>query len=909
MLAVSPNERDVFEKTFQALTGKASFPWQWRLFERLLGGDWPDPVAIPTGLGKTLVMAVWVLALASELMGLRDSRREPRIPRRLAYVVDRRVVVDQASEEAEALAKRLEHALKNAGDPLADKAGALKEAGCDDQVLAVSTLRGQRTLDKRWRLDPARPAIIVGTVDMIGSRLLFSAYGPVGRWGRPYEAGLLGQDCLIVLDEAHLSQPFDDTLAAVEDMVSRSKRLRPFAVLRMGATTRPSPSDRARFELSDEDRENGEIHRRLKADKHVKLQDLGENEKVADVLVEWAIERGKSERSASIGLVVNTVREAREVSEELRKRLRKSDLPYDDVLVLTGSMRGVERDDLVSDEKSTYHRRLRAGRKRDGVNAPAFLVATSCIEVGADIDLDHLATEAYPLDSLVQRLGRVNRRGKRSQPSQVLVVVPTEVNAVAKNVVDWLRSLATTRPELVPEDGRLDGSPDGLPRAAAEELGRSPERRAELCGAPPPVPRLGRAAVDDLAMTSLGFDDADRPDVSLWLRGCSPDDEGSYVELAWRTELDRVSNEEEAASLIEAFPLSPRETARCPLSEAVKLLQRLREKNEGLLVVVRNDEVRGYGFSSLPQDEARLFRLAAWSQIALPSSAGGYKDHFVDPESAGTVGDVADKALPESWAPRRRLWIEEALLRAGDPGSNGVEVPEAWRAEDTDDLRAACEEATRRLLGKDWDVVAAAGTAERGVLVARQRRRRFAESAEGDRASVGFSLPVALDQHLQDAERWARSLCAKLGLGKKVSEAIVEAARTHDLGKNRPWWQGAIGNTDGARPLAKAGRGGFDHAVNAGYRHELGSLMDLLGGEGSVDELVAHLVAAHHGFARPAFLPEAAGPAAPGGAPPVIADAARRFAKLQQDWGPWALAYLEAVVKAADALASREVGP
>jgi hypothetical protein len=40
----------------------------------------------------------------------------------------------------------------------------------------------------------------------------------------------------------------------------------------------------------------------------------------------------------------------------------------------------------------------------------------------------------------------------------------------------------------------------------------------------------------------------------------------------------------------------------------------------------------------------------------------------------------------------------------------------------------------------------------------------------------------------------------------------------------------------------------------------------------------------------------------------VIAEAALRFARLHQALGAWQLAYLEAVVKAADALASREVG-
>lgn len=905
---MSPNERPVFDDTFKALTGKASFPWQWELFRRLVAGDWPDPISIPTGLGKTSVMAVWVLALAQDLMGLRRSQRDPLLPRRLAYVVDRRVVVDQASEEAEALAKRLEHALRNLDDPLADRAEALKEAGCDDEVLAVSTLRGQRTLNTRWRLDPARPAIIVGTVDMIGSRLLFSAYGPVGRWGRPYEAGLLGQDCLIVLDEAHLSQPFDDTLAAVEDLVGRSKRVRPFAVLRMGATTRPSLSDRTPLVLSDEDRKKREVGKRLKAEKHIERRDLAEEEKLAGALAQWAVERAQAEPGASIGLVVNTVREARAVSKELHERLRKTGLSHDDVLVFTGSMRGIERDAVVSDERSMYHQRFRAGRKRDRGNRPAFLVATSCIEVGADIDLDHLVTEVCPLDSLVQRLGRVNRRGERLEPSHVLLAVPTEANGVSKNVADWLSSLPTSQPGLVVESGRLDGSPDGLPRAVAEELDRSPERRVELCGAPPPVPRLGPAVVDDLAMTSLGLVDADRPDVSLWLRGCDPDDEGRYVELAWRRELDLVSSESEATSLIEAFPLSPRETARCPLSEAVKLLGRFRVNGQGFLVLVRNGETDGHRASSLPSDEPGLFQLAGCSQIALPCSAGGYKDNFVDPDSQGTVTDVAEKASPETWAPRRRLWISGGLLRAGERGADGLEVPEAWYTEDADALCVVCEQTARTLLGTGWDLIAAGGTAERGVLVARQKRSRLLESAEGDRASVGFSSPVALEQHLKDAARWAGILCERLGLGKKISELVVEAARMHDLGKNRPWWQAAIGNTSGAAPLAKSGRSGFDDAINTGYRHELGSLMDLLERAASPSDLVAHLVTAHHGFGRPAFAPGAVGPSAPMGASQVILNAARRFASLHQEWGQWTLAYLEAVVKAADALASREPG-
>jgi hypothetical protein len=51
---------------------------------------------MPTGLGKTSVMAIWLLALAEQ------ARRGPefvKLPRRLIWVVDRRVVVDQATRE------------------------------------------------------------------------------------------------------------------------------------------------------------------------------------------------------------------------------------------------------------------------------------------------------------------------------------------------------------------------------------------------------------------------------------------------------------------------------------------------------------------------------------------------------------------------------------------------------------------------------------------------------------------------------------------------------------------------------------------------------------------------------------------------------------------------------------------
>jgi hypothetical protein len=238
-------------------------------------------------------------------------------------------------------------------------------------------------------------------------------------------------------------------------------------------------------------------------------------------------------------------------------------------------------------------------------------------------------------------------------------------------------------------DGALDAAPDGLPRTAAAELDSSlagtdhpdaHEPRIRLCGAPEPVPVLSRATVDDFAMTSLAWDDGDRPDVALWLHGCAPDDEGGYVEFGWRMELDWVGGEQDAAGLLDAFPLAPRETARCTLGDAVRLLRRLRaaqQHADRVLVLIRGGTARGRRIGLLPDDEAELYRLAAWAQIALPCSAGGYEHHFVNPDAESGVVDVADRALPATWAPRRRLWVREASIRVDLAGGGSAEATDA----------------------------------------------------------------------------------------------------------------------------------------------------------------------------------------------------------------------------------------
>src|SRR4051794_3049320 len=101
-----------FRAAFEALTGNPPFPWQQALYERFACGAVPASCDLATGLGKTAVIPIWLVALAT--LG-------PQVPRRLVYVVNRRTVVDQATEEA----KRLRDRLAASGRP--DVLGRLAE--------------------------------------------------------------------------------------------------------------------------------------------------------------------------------------------------------------------------------------------------------------------------------------------------------------------------------------------------------------------------------------------------------------------------------------------------------------------------------------------------------------------------------------------------------------------------------------------------------------------------------------------------------------------------------------------------------------------------------------------------------------------------------------------------------------
>lgn len=370
-----------FDYDFTLLTGNTPFPWQQALYERLVASDFPKVCDLPTGLGKTSVIALWLLALV----------RNPRLPRRLVYVVNRRTVVDQSTTEAERLRSQL---LQPEARDIRAALDALAAVPAM-HPLAISTLRGEFADNGAWRRDPSRPAIVVGTVDMIGSRLLFNGYG-CGFRSRPLHAGFLGQDVLLVHDEAHLEPAFQSLLTAIADEQRRSNEPRPLRVLALSATGRAQPD----FTLGKDDLLNAVVKKRLHARKGLELHLVDDRKELPERIAAKA-----AELEGKIIVFLSSVDHAEKCAQSLRKTRKQS------VATLTGTMRGTERDELVNDP--VFARFLpRPGEGVKTQEGTVFLVATSAGEVGIDLSADHLVTDLPPFDALAQRLGRVNRYGE-----------------------------------------------------------------------------------------------------------------------------------------------------------------------------------------------------------------------------------------------------------------------------------------------------------------------------------------------------------------------------------------------------------------------------------------------------------------------------------------------------------------
>lgn len=394
-----------FEDFFESLWGYAPFPWQSRLAREVFEHGWRDCIDLPTASGKTAAIDIAVFVLACQADRATNERT---VGRRIFFTVNRRVIVDEAYDRSCRLAEKLLHSKNGI---LREVADALHEVSGDETAppLDVAQLRGGIYRDRSWARSVTQPIVVCTTADQLGSRLLFRGYG-VSPSMRPVHAALTACDSLILLDEAHVTRAFCQTMQLLGRYRGQETTGPPMRFVQMTATPAGLKQDAKPFELEDDDRAHPILAARLTASKPATLIKLEKKKPIAADIVLRAFNALSDTRKA-VGIIVNRVQTAREIEhliqDEILKRSKKDESFKAEAHLVIGRMRPIDRDDLQD-----KLRRLVGPERPAVLERPVFIVATQCLEVGADYDFDALLAECASIDALRQRFGRLNRRGR-----------------------------------------------------------------------------------------------------------------------------------------------------------------------------------------------------------------------------------------------------------------------------------------------------------------------------------------------------------------------------------------------------------------------------------------------------------------------------------------------------------------
>ncbi|MEO8603548.1 MAG: CRISPR-associated endonuclease Cas3'' [bacterium] len=404
-------------------------PREWQ--EALAQDDVPRSrvIRIPTGYGKTLgVLGAWAYH--------RVERSVDSWPRRLVWTLPMRVLVEQTADEVRKCFERLD---------------LLWQPGTDHRgKVGVHLLMGGVDQGGEWNLYPEENAVFIATQDMALSRALNRGYAaPRARW--PMELGLLSHDVLWVLDEVQLMDVGLATSAQLQaffdDDATAGRSLRPRLSWWMSATLQPdwlkSVDTVARHDawtmnpttLTERALGAGlaTIKKALEVDA-IAANEHGTFAKTIKQAHEKAPTNGEHGRITLV--VCNTVDRASRTYDALQKLDAAPDLR-----LVHGRYRPHERTAWKVDF---------LGREACRQGVDRIIVATQVVEAGVDISATTLISELSPWSSLVQRFGRCARYGG----SGVVVVVdrgcdektappysPDEIQA-AKWAIDALAATA-----------------------------------------------------------------------------------------------------------------------------------------------------------------------------------------------------------------------------------------------------------------------------------------------------------------------------------------------------------------------------------------------------------------------------------------------------------------------------------
>lgn len=776
----------------RATAGHKPYPFQERFATE---PELPHLLRVPTGAGKTATAVLgWLWRFREGFKG--------KTPRRLVYCLPMRVLVEQSRDEARQWLEKL---------------GLSKDVG-------LHVLMGGVDLED-WHHYPERPAILIGTQDMLLSRALNRGYGE-SRFHWPIDFGLLNNDALWVYDEPQL---MGNGVATSAQLAGLRQALGTFGECRsvwMSATLEPTWLDTIDFkgkfpgktlELTAADYDPSRpLHNRMTADKTLtplghrltKDADAAEMKALATKVV-----AAHAEGTQTL-VVVNTVRRARTLYDALGKVKGHPDL-----LLIHSRFRPHEREGKNEQLREK-------GRDR-------ILVATQVVEAGVDISARTLVTELAPWASLVQRMGRCNRTGDDG-PGRVLWIDLDEEKQAAPYESCDLAFAQERLQQLVEGGGGVS------PKALAEFQKWTLDMEHNHV--------LRRRDLLDLFDTTPDLSGNDI-DIARFVRS---DEASTDVQFFWRDwPGDRPLPDMPAAHR--------RELCSVPVGDAKVFL---RSRKEGLLWDHLDEEWRPI------RDADREVRPGL--VILLPCSAGGYSD---------VVG-----------------WDADSKTRV-------AAVPE------TTPVPVTLGQATR-----------------------------------SDPLSTGTLRPWSVAAHTNHVVAELEDLLAGLAsLVPAWAGDLRKAARWHDAGKGHDAFQAGMHNAntnlDSATKWAKSGATGRLKHGRPHFRHELASALAAL--QHGIPFAVAYLIATHHGKVRLSIrsLPDEEPHKMPGGLfAQGVHDGDRlevvdlggeeecpamdlrltpmrlggdeswtaRALELREKLGPFQLAYLEALLRAADERASKQ---
>lgn len=878
-----------FTPFFKAIWGFDPFPWQQRLLHRLTGEDtehdysgepgrWPAVLDLPTGAGKTaaLDIALFHLALDAASGSLR------RAPVRVALIVDRRLIVDDAFARAQRLCRMLHwslledreaHTVASSGreeeatlcrvraEPTVKRTALrlCRLAGAGQAPLIVRRLRGGTPREDDWARTPVQPTILCSTVDQVGSRLLFRGYGVSDRM-KPIHAGLLGSDCLLLLDEAHLSEPFRQTLKTISRL--RAPDQAPFGFALLTAT--PNDDNESSFGLGVEDYSHPVLRARIAASKPAHLKEIAgrpgvdtETRRMEEIVAatETMLESlGKNGVNRPvIAVVVNRLARARAVFDRLRQGL-----PDAEISLLIGPARSVERDKLAEQQLAP----IRTGKDeaRGRLEKPLIVVATQTIEAGVDLDFDGLVTEAAAFDALRQRCGRVNRCGRPITSEVVVLAHKDDLAAKAEDAVygDRIRTTWEMLQRLSNDSAVVDFGIEALrdridQSAAANAV-------AQTKNAPILMP-----AYADLWSQTSPIPSAD-PEVALFLHGA--DRASAAVQIVWRADLreddlhttDRKRLTERLTELFKLMPPRASEAVEVSLWAARAWLRRDDARLADLSDAVERepDLTEGLGsgrpaFRWAGEDGRRTGIVRArdvqnGDLIVVPAIYGGCDEWGWNPQSGDEVIDLGEMAqwpyrarrfavrvtpeliaqgLRHQAAARKQQqpdvgdetvigldWIRNALIATltapeGDRPNellgallhpdNGSALPQQMR-----DYLEALHQRKGRRLQIEFPYDSHGADCPHGIVFVSPQGLKGAEaeepaglpSTESDDLGSVSERLITLIDHSWDVRNWAERFAIAAGLGPQVMADVALAGFLHDAGKADPRFQAYFSGGD-----------------------------------------------------------------------------------------------------------------